>query len=67
MLSTYVFRLYFTKENLLFKSLNNYSYLEMEGLPQEFFIENFTVNAECLNNRTGEITAGHILCLLLKL
>ena len=32
------------KGNLLFKSLNNYRNLEMEDLPQEFFIENSAIN-----------------------
>ena len=32
------------KGNLLFKSLNNYRYLEMENLPQELFIKNSTIN-----------------------
>ena len=29
----------------------------MEDLPQEFFIENLSINIEFLNIRTGEITA----------
>ena len=33
----------------------------MEHLPQEFFIENSLINAEFLNNRTGEITVGAYL------
>ena len=33
----------------------------MEGLPKEIFIENIAVNAEFLNNVTGEITAGAYL------
>ena len=33
----------------------------MEDLPQEFFIENLSINVEFLNNRTGEITAGTYL------
>ena len=41
------------KEYLLFKSLDNYRYLGMEDLPQEFFIENSAINVEFLNNRTG--------------
>ena len=38
------------KRDLLFKYLNNYRYLEMKNLPQEF-----------LNNRRGEITVGTYL------
>ena len=30
----------------------------MKDLPQEFFIENSTINVEFLDNRIGEITAG---------
>ena len=41
------------KEDLLFKSLNNYRYLEVKGLSQEFFIENSSINVEFLNIRTG--------------
>ena len=44
------------KGDLLFKSLNNYRHLGMENLPQDFFIENVSINIEFLNIRTGEIT-----------
>ena len=44
------------KGDLLFKSLNNYRHLGMEDLPQDFFIENVSINIEFLNIRTGEIT-----------
>ena len=33
----------------------------MEDLPQEFLIENSSVNVEFLVNKTGEITAGAYL------
>ena len=46
------------KGNLLFKSFNNYRHLGMEDLPQEFFIENSSINVPFLNIRTEEITAG---------
>ena len=46
------------KRDIFFKSLNNYRYFGMEDLPQEFFIENYSMNVEFLNNRTREITAG---------
>ena len=45
----------------LFKSLNKYRYLSMKDLPQEFFIENSSINVQFLNIRTGEITAGAYL------
>ena len=47
--------------DLLFRYLNNYRYIGMEDLPHEFLIENSSINAEFLNNRTGEITAGGYL------
>ena len=40
------------KLDVLFKSLNNYRCLGMEDLPQEFFIENSSINREFLNYRT---------------
>ena len=46
------------KWDFLFKSLNKYRYLGLEELPQEFFIENLSINIEFLNFTTGEITAG---------
>ena len=49
------------KGDILFKSLNNYRYLGMEGLSQEFFIKNSAINVEFLNNKIGEITAGGYL------
>ena len=55
------------KRYLLFKSLNNYRYLGVEDLPQEFFIENLSINVEFIDNRTGKLLLWHILCLLLKL
>ena len=33
----------------------------MEDLPQDFFIENLSINVEFLNIITGEITAGAYL------
>ena len=45
----------------MFKSVNNHRYLGVENLPQEFFIENSSINIEFLNNRTGEITVGAYL------
>ena len=49
------------KEDLLFKSLNNYRYLGMADLPQESYTENSAIKVKFLNNRTGEITAGAYL------
>ena len=54
-------------EDLLFKSLNNYRFLGMEDLPQEFFIENLSINVEFPNNRTGEITSGAYLVSITKI
>ena len=51
----------------LFKFIGKFSYLEMEDLPQEFLIENSSINVELLENKTGELTAGHICYLLQKL
>ena len=42
-------------------SRNNYRYLGMEDLLQEFFLENSAINIEFLDNRTAEITAGKCL------
>ena len=33
----------------------------MEDLPQEFLLENYSMNVEFLENKTGEITAGTYL------
>ena len=49
------------KGDLLFKYLNNYRYLGMEDLSDEFFTENSSINVEFLNNRAGKITAGAYL------
>ena len=49
------------KGDLLFKSLNNYRYLGMEDLLQEFYIGNSAINVEFLNHRTKDITAGAYL------
>ena len=43
------FRLYITKRG---------SFIWEEDLPQEFVIENLSINVEFLNIRTGQITAG---------
>ena len=50
------------KGDLTFKSLNNYRYLGMEDLPQEFFIENSSINVEFLNDRNGENYCWGISC-----
>ena len=49
------------KGDLLFKSLNNYIYLGIEDLSQEFFIENSPIN------RTREVTAGAYLVSITKI
>ena len=46
------------KGDQLFKFIGKFSYFGMEELPQEFSIENCTINVEFLENKTGEITAG---------
>ena len=61
------FKLYTTKREYLFKSLNNYRCLKMEDLSHEFFIQNSSINVEFLNNRTGEITAGAHLVSITKI
>ena len=40
------------------KFLNNFEYIGMEDLSNEFFIENSSINIEILNNITRKITAG---------
>ena len=55
------------KGQLLFRFTGKFRYLEMEGLPQEFQIENCPMNVEFLENKTRENTAGHICYLLQKL
>ena len=45
----------------MFKFLKRYRYSEMEDLPQEFFIKNYSINVQFLNNRTGNKTAGAYL------
>ena len=37
---------------------NNYRYVGIEDLPQQLFIKISSINAEFLNNRAGEKTAG---------
>lgn len=39
----------------------------MDDLPQQFLIENYPVNVELLDNRTGEITADAIDKIILYL
>ena len=48
------------KGEYLFKFINKFRYLWMEDSPQEFLIENFSVNVEFLENKTGEILLGYI-------
>ena len=46
----------------LFKFIGKFRYLGVEDLPQEFLLENYSMNVEFLENKTGEITAGsHML------
>ena len=55
------------KGDLWFKSLNNYVYLGMEDLPQEFFIKGLSINVEFLIIRTVEITAGGYLVFITEI
>ena len=41
----------------LFKFIGKFRYLGKEDLPQEFLVENSSINVEFLENKTGEITA----------
>ena len=45
----------------LFKCIGKFRYLGVEDLPQEFQLENYSMNVEFLENKTGEITAGAYL------
>ena len=45
----------------LFKSIGKFRYLGVEDLPQEFLLENYFMNVEFVENKTGEITAGTYL------
>ena len=46
------------KGGKLFKFISKFRYLGIEGLPQEFFIENSLINVQFLENKTGQITAA---------
>ena len=41
----------------MFKFIGRFRYLGKEDLPQEFLVENSSINVEFLENKTGEITA----------
>ena len=41
----------------LFKFIGKFRYFGVEDLPQEFQLENYSMNVEFLENKTGEITA----------
>ena len=45
----------------LFKFIGKFRYLGVEDLPQEFLLENYSMNVEFVENKTGEITAGAYL------
>ena len=51
----------FGKGSQLLKFIGKFRYLGVEDLPKEFMIENYLVNVELLENKTGEITAGAYL------
>ena len=46
------------KGDQLFKFSSKFRYLGIEDLPEEFLIENSSINMGFLENKTGEITAG---------
>ena len=49
----------------MFKFLDNFRYLGMEDLPQEFFLGSFAVNVLFLEIKMGEITAAaYLLCIV---
>ena len=41
------------KGDQFFKFIGKFRYLGMEDLPQEFLVENFSINVEVLKNKTG--------------
>ena len=45
----------------LFKFIGKFRYLGVEDLPQEFLLENYSMNAEFLEDKTGETTVGAYL------
>ena len=49
------------KGDHLFKFIGKFRYLGIEDLPQEFLVENVSVNVKFLENKTGEVTAGAYL------
>ena len=49
------------KGDRVFKFLDNFRYLGMEDLPQEFFLGSFAVNVLFLEIKMGEITAAAYL------
>ena len=46
------------KGNQLFKLIGKFRYFGMKNLPQEFSIENYSINVEFHENKIGKITAG---------
>ena len=46
------------KGDQLFKLIGKFRYFGMKNLPQEFSIENYSINVEFLENNIGKITAG---------
>ena len=45
----------------MFKFIGKFRYLGVEDLSQEFLLENYSMNVEFLENKTGEITIGAYL------
>ena len=49
------------KGDQLLKFIGKFRYLGIEDLPQEFLVENVSVNVKFLEDKTGEVTAGACL------
>ena len=45
----------------MFKFIGKLRYLRLEGLAQEFLVENSSANVKLLQNKIGEVTAGAYL------
>ena len=55
------------KGSQLLKFIGQFRYLRMEDLPQEFLVENSSINVEFLENKTGKLQLGHTGNLFQKL
>ena len=55
------------RRDQLFKFIGKFRYLGVEDLPQEFLLENYSMNVEFLENKAGEITAGAYLLSIVEI